>query len=253
MRKKLWMALAAVLMLAVPASALAAATVVITPSFKPNKRAKGTHVHFKLVGTDPANSGVPAPTDTTVVHLPKGLVLNTKAFPTCTQNALLSEAQGSPGSACTRKSIVGSGHAQGGVLAPATATTAAMTILENLTVVAANGAPQGGNPVLLLHVQSVPGAPLAINIVIPGVLSKDSGPYSYKFSFTVPTIATIPGLPNGSILEFDVNIGATTKAKGKTVNLITEAKKCTKGGFSWGADFTFTDGEHFNTTAKSPC
>jgi hypothetical protein len=239
MHKKLLIALGAVLVLALPASALAAATVVISPHLAPKKHGKGTHVHFKLVGSDPANNGVPAPTNTTVVHLPKGLGISTKGFPTCTYATLLSSGD----SACPAKSKVGTGHSSGGVQ-----TT---TILEALTVTAFNGAPQGGNPVLLLHVQG--SIPQSINIVIAGGLSRDSGKYGYKFSFTVPPIATIPGLPNGSIIEFDVNIGGTAKVKGKTSNLVTAPKTCPKGGYNWGADFAFADGETFSTTAKSAC
>jgi hypothetical protein len=241
MRKRLWMALAAVLMLVVPATALAAATDVITPGFSPNKKGKATHVTFKIVEGNSTPGAVPPPSTQTVVHLPKGLVINTKGFPTCSTATLMSAG----GAACPAKSLVGTGSST------VTDQIGTTVINESATVKAYVGPPQGGNPTLNLY--AVGTTPISAQIIIPGVLSKDTGKYGYKFTFTIPAITSVPGAPNASITTFTVNIGGAVKYHGKTVNLETLPKTCPKGGFNWGADFTYSDGEFVKTTATSKC
>ena len=213
----------------------------VTAAFQPNKKGKGTKANVTVTSSNPNNAGsVPPPSSTTTVFLPKGSVIFTKGFKTCSMNTLNSSGP----SGCPAGSQVGSGSSTIG------AVIGGQGLTENAVVTAFNGPPVGGKPALELYASGT--TPIPAQLTIQGVVSRTPAPYAYKIVFTVPPIATVPGGPNASIERFQAAVGGTAKFHGKKVNYITEPSVCKKS-FPWKAIFNYTDGEVVTATTTSPC
>lgn len=188
------------------------------------------------LATTPVAGEQPFAASRTVVHLPKELVFNGTAFPSCTQAKVLDND-----TACPAKSKVGQGTAVG--------TSRALGVTENLTVKAYNG--PGGTKLELL-IDSVPGSAVAIHAVLEGKLSPDSGKYGKKLTVDIPQDLQTPA----------PNTYATLESFKTTINAITGKKKrpyigiasCKTGSMAFGVDYTYQpDGSTKSTTTTAKC
>jgi hypothetical protein len=207
----------------------------------PAKSGKGTFVNVVLaVRCDPAKQcqappapvGKASPVTNTLVHLPKGMKLGYKDFPTCNPSNL--EKSGLKG--CSKKAIVGKGKL----------TADGRPVVEapvQGTVTAFNGT----NRRYLLYVIPELSSPL----VLVGKLTGTT------LSIPVPLVPTLPGQPEATLTDFQIKTGGKVRKKkrGKrvTINYLQNPKKCPSGGFKWTFDFKYQNGESLSPTDTVSC
>jgi hypothetical protein len=213
----------------------------LTVTHKPNKAGKGTIVNVvlstrcdpaKQCQAPPAPIGKASPVFNTVVHLPKGMKMGYKYFPTCDPAKL--ESGGVKG--CSKKAIVGKGKL----------TADGRPVVDTPvsgSVTAFNGTKSGGKARYLLYVIPELSSPL----VLVGTLSGTT------LTIPVPAVPTLPGQPNATLTDFQIKTGGTVKKKGKKYSYLTNPKKCKKPGFLWKFDFTYENGEKLSPTSAAPC
>jgi hypothetical protein len=197
------------------------------------KRTRGTKVKVVLT-LRKADGSKPSPTVDSIVTLPRGMGLNYRDFPTCSQSTLQSRGP----SGCPSKSRVGTGRLEAD----------ASPVLAKVggTVTAFNGPSR----TYLLYVVPEISSPL----VIPGKLS------GRKLDFDVPLVPTLPGQPNATLTYFEVTTGGTiTKRKrvrGKRrkvkINYLENPRSC-RGGYDWTLEFGYENGERLTPTDSAPC
>jgi len=241
MQKKLTLVVIAALALAGIGAAVSFAVnpdLTMSASISPTKhgtkkKAKKTKLVVKLTteGTAAEPNGSFA-AKTTVVHLPKELQFNGKAFPTCSNAQVTSDD-----SKCPAKSKVGSG----------TATGNALNIDEHLKVTAYNG--PGGNKLELLLVSQ--DGPLPIHQAIEGTLTSDSGKFGKKLTVIIPDslVSPVQGV-FATLRQFTTNINALV---GKGKKAYVGVQSCPKNKtMAFQADYTYNDGskKSVSTTAK---
>jgi hypothetical protein len=189
------------------------------------------------LATTPAAGEQPFAASSTVVHLPKQLVFNGKAFPTCDQQTILNDE-----TKCPAKSRVGKGTAVG--------TSRALGVVENLSVKAFNG--PGGNKLMLL-VDAIPPAAVDIHAVIVGVLQNDSAPYGKKLVVDIPQDLQTPAPNTYATLEsFKTTINAIT-GKGKKPYVGIASCPSSKT-MAFKVDYVYQpDGSTKSTSTTAPC
>jgi hypothetical protein len=207
-----------------------------SPTKKSSKKKKtGTKVKVTLT-LKKGDGTKPSPTTDAIVTLPKGMGLNYRDFPTCTQSAL--ERQGPK--ACPRGSKVGSGRLE--------ADASPVIAKVGGTIAAYNGK----NRTYLLYIVPEISSPL----VIPGKLTS-----SNVLDFDVPLVPTLPGQPNATLTFFEVTTGATIRktkrVRGKRrkvkVNYLENPTRCPSGGYPWKIAFKYENGESLAPTDPVSC
>jgi hypothetical protein len=199
------------------------------------KKPKKTKLVVTLT-TTPVAGETPFAASRTVVHLPKELVFNGKAFKSCSKQQAFDDD-----SKCPAKSRVGSGSAVG--------TSRALGVTENLSVKVFNG--PGGNKLELL-LQSAPGSPVDIHAVLEGLLQKDSGKYGKKLIVDIPQDLQTPAPNTYATLEyFKTTINAVTGTHKKPYVGIAS---CKTKSMAFGVDYTYQpDGTTKSTTTTAKC
>ena len=263
---RLFCALFAAALLAAPvAGAQATNIVTITPQFQPDKLGSPTSLLFGLKIADSAG-GTPTPLSQAVVRLPAGIAIDPTGVGTCSKATLQA---GGP-SACPTNALVGVGSA---VLE---ADLGGTVITENATITPFLGPPQNGRVVLELYGDGK--TPVSEQITLEGVLGPDSAPFGQQLVLPIPTIATVPGGPNASVIQFQLTVGASNIQYYHTVTVtkkvrrhgrivkrkvkqrvlfhvrgIIVPKACPAGGFPFSLVLTYQDGTSTTTDAAAPC
>jgi hypothetical protein len=248
--------LAAVGALALPASALAAQQFTITPAPVLSGKAGGSgSLTFSFTI---ANSlgGEPSPlAGPLTVDLPMGvsysaLAASAKLFPKCAAS-VVEAATGSTPPNCPAGSLVGTGSATFSAL------IGTQTLNESAAVkiYLSSSSPVG------LTFWSAGTTPIAETKVWPGTISPGTGQYGETVVTTPPTISTVPGGPDASVIQYSSTFTGTTKVKvkkgkkttTKTVYFIPLPKKCPSPQLHWGATAGYEDGTSTTTTATTAC
>lgn len=271
----------AVMVMGLPASALAAPKVTvkvkILPILKDQTKPKGGYwphtgnhlgapaaleTQFFVKGTE--YKGFPAPIRKVAVWLPKGVGINTKGFQTCSlslleakepercpKGSLASPAgfapQSAPQNCPPPKPLAGGAGEACGVV------SLGGTRVHEGVKIQAYFAPGGG---LNFFVEGV--TPTLIEIPFAGKFSGASGLFGKKFVTEVPLIETLPGADAAVAETTSVTIGAAIKKGKKLISLGTIPKKCPKGGFPGKGEMWFGAGpeatwEKVTITTKVPC
>lgn len=195
-------------------------------------------VTTKTTSTTAAN-GVPVPAVRAVVDFPKGTSIFTKGIPTCDANKLQSISTEAALSACSSAKI-GGGAAT--VLLP----VGEKVFTEPTTVTAFNSAPQGGKPVVLLHVYGA--APVQTTQVLVGVVSNyGKEGYGPRLDVSIPLIAA----GSGALTDFQVTINKKYRYQGKPRSFASAICK-PKTLKSRGA-FTYRDGQTLTALSTQKC
>jgi hypothetical protein len=195
-------------------------------------------VTTKTTSTTAAN-GVPVPAVRAVVDFPKGTSIFTKGIPTCDANKLQNISTEAALSACSSAKI-GGGAAT--VLLP----VGEKVFTEPTTVTAFNSAPQGGKPVVLLHVYGA--APVQTTQVLVGVVSRyDKEGYGPRLDVSIPLIAA----GSGALTDFQVKINEKYRYQGKMRSFASAICK-PKTLKSRGA-FTYRDGQTLTALSTQKC
>ncbi len=255
MRKRfiLIASLAALVAIAIPVSAaIAGETVsgpdgntqsmeakIAPPALYPKTSSPGSLFVDVTTGTSNPATPAPSPAVHDVIDFDQNLALVTKGLPTCSANAIQNKSTEEAEKACS-DAIIGKGEATT-LLPLGTLYTAPAK------VVAFNGTPQGGKPVVLLHAYVT--TPLTTTLVLVGVVS-DYGKEGYgpRLDVTIPPIAG----GSGAITDFKVTIKRSWTYKGKKMSFINA--KCPKTKkLKYRGAFTYKDGTTITATHEQAC
>lgn len=233
------------LLLAAPASALAAPVVTLkvkplpVPGFPGTGDILGAGAEIEstvtISGTE--YGGFPSPLTKITVYAPAGVVINSKGFATCAPSAL---EQDGP-EACPKRSAAGPPGEGLGVVS-----FAGERVQETVSI-RAFFAPEG----LDFYVDG--STPVSLQIIERGYWAAASSPFGSKFIADVPLIETVPGADDASAISFKVTIGAAYRHGSRTVSYVTLPKHCSRGGAPVKMELQYMSGETTAVTDMVPC
>lgn len=175
-----------------------------------------------------------------VVDYDRNGLLTTRGLPQCDPGQIENTTTPAARQACG-KALVGEGFASGTVQFPDDAPFAASS-----TVLAFNGTPQGGHPVILLHAYAFVPAPTTF--VVPVVITKvNKGRYKYESTLDAPVIAGGYGV----VTHFDLKIDRRYSFKGKRLSFL--AARCADGRLQATGTVNFVDGGTVTGSVFRPC
>ena len=265
-RSRLLCALVAAALLGLPvAGAQASNIVTLTTSFQPNKLGSPTSLLFGMKIADSAG-GAPTPISNAVVRLPAGMGVDTTGVSTCSKATL----QASGPSGCPTTALIGVGSTT------LEANLGGTILTEMATLTPFLGPPRGGHVVFELYGNGQ--TPISYQVTLEGVLQPDVKPYGQQLVLPVPTIPTVPGGPNASVIQFQLTVGASNIQYYRTVTVIKKVRRhgrivrkkvkqrklfhvrgivvpkpCPAGGFPFSLILTYQDGTSTTTNAAAPC
>lgn len=252
-RKPALATLAATILLTLVMSGLASAapttTASIHASFAPDRAGAKTSVTFaaSFAGSE---GSLPSPLRRVSIMLPLGLA-NAPQWPLtygCSRAHLL--AHGAQG--CPAHSEIGTGNAQLEWLQDG------RTRSESANLALFVGPTDGGYTLQLLAEGL---RPVHRRVVLWIELAAISAPFSAGLEALVPSIPTLPGGSQASIVSFSVTVGRTSRpADGDREALarwgemgLFVPKSCPVGGYPWVADFEYANGEAQEVSSGAPC
>jgi hypothetical protein len=245
--------LAALVAIAIPVSAAIAGETVtgpdgntqsiegaVTPKalFKKTFSSGSLFVDVKT-GSTTSTTGAPSPAVHDVIDFDQNLSLVTKGLPTCKASLIQSASTEAAEQAC-RSAIIGKGEAT-------TLLPLGVLYTEPTKVVAFNGVPQGGKPVVLLHAYGT--SPVQTTLVLVGTVSTyGKEGYGPRLDVTIPPIAG----GSGAITDFKVKIQKSWTYKGKKMSFIN-AKCPASKKLKYRGAFTYKDGTTITATHTQAC
>jgi len=216
-------------------------TATMHAAFAPKRLGALGSVTVAFTLTDPEAQGqVPPPLRTLTVHLPPEVGVEMRGVPACRPSAL--RRRGAAG--CSKRSIVGSGHATVEVHA------GSQTIPEASRLTAFRGPTTGGRPTL--EILGVGKTPLEQRSVSQAVLRPDAAPSGSQLVISIPRIPTVALEPDASFLSMSLTIGAEG-GFGPLRAGIRVPHRCAGGGFAFAADLQFADGSRASVATNAPC
>lgn len=243
--------LAAIVAIAIPASAALAGETVTGPDGNTQsiearvapkalyKKAASPATLNVEVKTGKSDGGVPSPPVHDIIDFDKNLSLATKGLPTCSASQLQNTTTEAAERACG-KAKIGSGSA-------ITLLPLSVLYTEPTKVTAFNGVPQGGKPVVLLHAYGE--TPIQTTLVLVGTVSNyGKEGYGPRLDVTIPPIAGGAGV----ITDFKVKIKKTWTFKGKKMSFIN-AKCPASKKLKYRGAFTYSDGTTINADTTQRC
>ena len=245
------LALALCVCLGAATGAGASEAVRLVTSFSPNRPGASTTITFGFTITSP-NGQVPSPLRGVDLHLPAGIGLarNTLGLDVCEPVYLY--GHGPRG--CPENSRLGFGRAIAEV------PYGPEVVQERAAVYAYRGLPENEHVTVLFFAEGW--TPVFADLVFPGQLLEDSGPFSGRIDTEVPLITSVPGGPDVSVVYFQSTFGPRYltyhhRVHGRTVAFrprgVTVPLVCPRGGFPFAADFVFQDGVHLTAHSAAPC
>lgn len=251
MRGRIAIAVGIGLCVALAASAIAAAervqlgniVVDVDGGFSPTSLPKHAFAPISLSASGDVSTldgSLPPPAHTVDVDWDRNGRLTTQGLPRCPPAKI--ENTTTPGAmAVCRKALVGVGFASGQVAFPDQAPFPASS-----KVLAFNGTPRGGHPVLLLHAYAYVPAPTTF-VVPVDIIRVHDGRYGYHSALTAPVIAGGYGV----VTHFDIKIGRRYTVGGRHLTYI--AARCLDGRLQARGTVTFMDGSSLTGSVFRPC
>jgi hypothetical protein len=238
--------------LSVPLGARAAQTVELQTSFNPNRLGARTTIEFGFEVHSTVPGRAPSPVTDVDLHLPVGLGLatSTLGLANCEPGALL--AGGVTG--CPANARIGFGHAT--VAVPAEGEP----IVEQGSLAAVVGPPNREHLEVLFYAEGH--APVFAQLVFPGLLLEDGGPFGDRLDTAIPLIPTWPGGPAVAVTSMTSTIGPRgltyyRHRRGRIVPYqprgIFVPRRCPRNGFPFRVDLVFMDGTHQTAISSVPC
>jgi hypothetical protein len=187
-----------------------------------------------------ADGSLPPPAHEVEIDWDRNGLLTTNGLPRCSESKLENTTTPAAMQAC-RKALVGTGFASGQVAFPDQAPFPASS-----KVLAFNGVPRGGHPVLLLHAYAYVPAPTTF--VVPVDITKiHEGRYGYHSSLIAPVIAGGYGV----VTHFDLTINRRYSVRGRKLSYL--AARCPDGRLQARGTVSFMDGTSLSATVFRPC
>jgi hypothetical protein len=213
---------------------------VVTPKALYKKTAKPATLNVEVkTGSTTSTTGAPSPAVHDVIDFDQNLSLATKGLPTCNPAALQNTSTEAAEKVCG-KAKIGSGSA-------ITLLPLGTLYTESTEVVAYNGQPQGGKPVVLLHAYGT--SPVQTTLILTGVVTNyNKEGYGPRLDVTIPPIAG----GNGAITDFKVKINKTWTYKGQKMSFVN-AKCPASKKLKYRGAFTYKDGTTINATSTQSC
>jgi len=246
------LALALALCACPPAPAHAGQTVTLKTSFHPDRLGARTTIElgFTVHSTIPGRA--PAPLTDVDLQLPAGLGLasSTLGLANCEPAALL--ARGPAG--CPANARIGFGSAL--IAVP----TENESVLEEGNLTALVGEPNSEHLEVLFYAEGR--SPVAAQLVFPGQILDDSGPFSGRLNAAIPLIPTWPGGGDIVVTRMTFTIGPLGLTYYRRVLArivpfrprgIVVPRRCPRGGFPFRVDIAFLDGSRAGATSAVPC
>jgi hypothetical protein len=247
------------LLIAVPAlcpgaglDAQAAQTVVLNTSFNPNRLGARTTIEFGFEVHSTIPGRAPSPVTDVDLHLPVGLGLatSTLGLANCEPGALLLDGV----SGCPANARIGFGHAT--VAVPAEGEP----IVERGSLSAVVGPPNREHLEVLFYAEGH--TPVFAQLVFPGLLLEDRGPFGDRLDTAIPLIPTWPGGPAVAVTSMTSTIGPQgltyyRRRQGRIVPFrprgIFVPRHCPRKGFPFRVDLIFMDGTHQTAISSVRC
>ena len=245
-----WMVIACAGIAALVAGGVASAEIVrlgnieltVDGSFKPTKlpKHKLAPITLKVSSDIKTLDGTQPPVlNSLLLEFDKNGTLNTKGLPTCKSSQLENTLTAEAKRKC-KDALIGKGSAKARIDFPDQDPFDAPGPL-----LAFNGKPKGGKPVILFHVFAHVPAPTTF--VVPATVANDHGAFGKKVLVNVPPIAG----GNGALTHFDVSIHRTWKYKGKKRSYVVA--KCAGGHFVAQGTYKFNDGSTVTGSVVRDC
>jgi len=256
MRKRLILAVAMAVAVAVTAAGVAGAvqsptlvgadgnTQSMGVKITPTKRSKTTPAPATLEVTTATDNptranGVPIPAVQAIVDFPKGVSIYSKGYPTCDPAKLQNTSTEKALEECKRAQVGGGEGTLDLVVGEKV-----FPVVAGMTVF--NGVPQGGKPVILLHLYSQ--TPIQTTVVLVGVVKNyNKQGFGARLDVSIPLIAG----GQGALTSFGVKISKTYKYKGKKHGYINAS--CPSKKWKARGEFDFLDGEALTPVVKGKC
>ncbi len=245
------LALSLCLLLASTTAAQAAQKVHLYASFSPDRPRVSTTITFGFTVTS-TTGGVPSPLDGLDLHLPAGIGLARNTLGTAICEPIYLFAHGPTG--CPRNSELGYGSAVAEV------PYGPLAVKETASINAYRGASEEGHLTILFFAEGW--TPVFADIVFPGQILEDSGPFSGRIDTKVPLVPSLPGGPNVSVVHFQSTFGPKNLLYEREVNEelvyfhprgVTVPAVCPAGGYPFAGDFGFEDGSKLTVHTSVPC
>jgi len=236
-----------------PATAQAAETATLKVGFSPYRLGRSTTLKIALnLGVAGTSDGLPSPVTRFDMRIPADMELigSSLGLAICHPAALL--AEGIDG--CSPNARIGYGSAE--IKVP----VGPEAVPEAAGIDAEMGPPVDGQIGVLLYAEA--GAPVAAQLIFPGVLSEGGGAAGQSLDTAVPLIPTLPGAPDISMVSMNLSLGPDQltyyeQVRGRTVAYRPEGialpASCPRGGFRFSSDISFLDGSTVRAASTVPC
>jgi hypothetical protein len=186
-----------------------------------------------------ADKSQPPPLKKLVLEFDKHGTLDTKGLARCSASTLENTTTDAAKKKC-KSALVGKGETAARIALPGQP-----AIVAKGPLLAFNGTPSHGHPVVLMHVFAKVPAPTTF--VVPGVITNASGKYGKRVTLKIPPI--VGG--NGSLTHFNVALHRTWKSKGKKHSYVSA--KCANGVFLAHGTYSFADGSKVSGSIARTC
>lgn len=222
-------------------------TLTVDGSFSPKKLPKKKFAPITLnteghVTTD--DSTTPPITDRVVIDFDKDGKVYTRGLPTCKTSQLINTLTQTALRRC-KKALVGRGQTKATVDFPDDEPFVAAGPL-----LAFNGKPQGGKPVIIFHVYAL--VPLPTTFVVPAKITNAPGAkFGKRVTVNVPPISG----GNGTLTDFTLKINKkwTIRKRGRRVKQSYLLAKCSDRKFLADAHVEWLDGRELDISLIRPC
>jgi hypothetical protein len=233
------------------AIAQAAPSVSLVASLTPERLGHGTTLGFAFDIAAPPGRVPPPLTQLNVLYPANiGIALSGIGIATCT--AITLEVFGPEG--CPPDSRIGSGWA----LVEIPIGPEIVAEVGEISVVRAPT--ENGHFAILVYAKGE--SPVDAHIVFPGSLLGAPSPFGGLIHMAVPLVPSLPEAPDVAVVHVQTTIGPNhltyyERVHGKLVAYnpqgILLPNRCPRGGFQFGATFSFADGSHASAHTAVPC
>jgi hypothetical protein len=232
--------------------AQAASSVRLTAALSPERLGHGTTLGFAFEIIAPPGDRVPPPLTQLNVLYPANIGIALSGIGIATCSAITLEVFGPEG--CPPDSRMGSGWALVEIpIGP--------EIVGEVGEISVVRAPtQNGHFGILVYAKGQ--TPVDAHIVFPGLLLGAPSPFGGLIHMAVPLVPSLPEAPDVSVVHVQTTIGPShltyyERVHGKVVAYnpqgILLPNRCPRGGFQFGATFSFQDGSQASAHTAVPC
>jgi hypothetical protein len=234
-----------------PAVASAAGNAQLHAGFEPDRLGVSTTITIAFrIGT--ANTASGSPLTNVEMRLPVGVTagFNTLGVATCSPTVL--EARGPGG--CSPDALVG----HGGAVVAVELGSERLSEPVDMSIFMAPAREE--HTAMLFYASGT--TPVISELVFPGLLLGDSGPFGARLDTTIPPVSGLPGGPEVALISMRAEMGGKgltyyKRVHGVTVPYSPEGfavpSRCPHGGFPFAAVFSFQDGATESAKTTVPC